>query len=154
MERNIRKIFLIGNPNSGKSSLFNQLTGLNQKIANYPGVTTERKTGLFNLDKQEYEIIDLPGCYSLYPNSIDEKVVINELLQNKPDLILFVADASNLHRSLLLYTQVADFNLPIALVLNMVDELEGKGEVVNASFLESELGCAVFLCNSKKGKTL
>ena len=152
MERNIRKIFLIGNPNSGKSSLFNQLTGLNQKIANYPGVTTERKTGLFNLDKQEYEIIDLPGCYSLYPNSIDEKVVINELLQNKPDLILFVADASNLHRSLLLYTQVADFNLPIALVLNMVDELEGKGEVVNASFLESELGCSVFLCNSKKGK--
>jgi ferrous iron transport protein B len=152
MERNIRNIFLIGNPNSGKSSLFNQLTGLNQKIANYPGVTTERKIGSFYLEKQQYELVDLPGCYSLYPNSIDEKVVINELLQNKPDLILFVADASNLYRSLLLYTQVADFNFPIAMVLNMVDELESKGEVVNASFLESELGCPVFLCNSKKRK--
>ena len=149
---NVRKIFLIGNPNSGKSSLFNQLTGLNQKIANYPGVTTERKTGFFKLDNGSYELIDLPGCYSLYPNSIDEKVVIDELLGHKPDLIIFVADASNLHRSLLLYTQVADFGHPIILVLNMVDELEGKGEVVNASFLETELGCAIFLCNSKKGK--
>lgn len=148
----VRKIFLIGNPNSGKSSLFNQLTGLNQKIANYPGVTTERKTGLFKLDNASYELIDLPGCYSLYPNSIDEKVVIDELLGNKPDVIIFVADASNLHRSLLLYTQVADFGHPIILVLNMVDELEEKGEVVNASFLESELGCSIFLCNSKKGK--
>jgi ferrous iron transport protein B len=148
----VRKIFLIGNPNSGKSSLFNQLTGLNQKIANYPGVTTERKTGFFKLDNASYELIDLPGCYSLYPNSIDEKVVIDELLGNKPDVIIFVADASNLHRSLLLYTQVADFGHPIILVLNMVDELEEKGEVVNASFLESELGCSIFLCNSKKGK--
>ncbi len=148
----VRKIFLIGNPNSGKSTMFNQLTGLNQKIANYPGVTTERKTGLFKLDNVSYELIDLPGCYSLYPNSIDEKVVIDELLGNKPDIIIFVADASNLHRSLLLYTQVADFGHPIILVLNMVDELEDKGEVVNALFLETELGCPVFLCNSKKGK--
>ena len=120
----IKKILLIGNPNSGKSSLFNLLTGIFQKVANYPGVTTEKKSGKLKIADQEYELIDLPGCYSLYPNSIDEKVVIDELINHHSELIIFVADASNLQRSLLLYSQVADCYLPNIVVINMVDEKE------------------------------
>lgn len=147
----IKKILLIGNPNSGKSSLFNQLTGIFQKVANYPGVTTEKKSGKLKINEQEYELIDLPGCYSLYPNSIDEKVVIDELINHHSELIIFVADASNLQRSLLLYTQVADCYLPNIVVINMVDELQRKGEIIDAEFLSKELGVPVFLTNSKQG---
>lgn len=148
----IKKILLIGNPNSGKSSLFNQLTGIFQKVANYPGVTTEKKSGKLEIDEQEYELIDLPGCYSLYPNSIDEKVVIDELINHHSELIIFVADASNLQRSLLLYSQVADCYLPNIVVINMVDELQRKGEIIDIEFLSKELGVPVFLTNSKKGE--
>lgn len=146
------KILLIGNPNSGKSSLFNQLTGIFQKIANYPGVTTEKKSGMFKTKNKVYELIDLPGAYSLYPNSIDEKVVIDELINHHSELVIFVADASNLHRSLLLYTQVADCYLPNIVVINMVDELKRNGELIDADFLSKELGVPVFLCNAKKGE--
>ena len=148
----IKKILLIGNPNSGKSSLFNLLTGIFQKVANYPGVTTEKKSGKLKIADQEYELIDLPGCYSLYPNSIDEKVVIDELINHHSELIIFVADASNLQRSLLLYSQVADCYLPNIVVINMVDELQRKGEIIDIEFLSKELGVPVFLTNSKKGE--
>jgi small GTP-binding protein len=149
----IKKILLIGNPNSGKSSLFNQLTGIFQKVANYPGVTTEKKSGILKTSHQDFEIIDLPGCYSLYPNSIDEKVVIDELINHHSELIIFVADASNLQRSLLLlYTQVADCYLPNIVVINMADELSRKGEEIDIEFLSKELGVPVFLANSKKGE--
>ena len=148
----IKKLYLVGNPNCGKSSLFNKLTGLHQKIANYPGVTVEKKSGFLRACGGTVELTDLPGCYSLYPNSIDEKVVIEELLHHPPDLILFVADAGNMHRSLLLYTQVADLGYPIIMVLNMVDELTSKGYKIEIPLLESELGCSVFVCNSKKGE--
>jgi len=147
-----KKILLIGNPNSGKSSLFNQLTGIYQKIANYPGVTTEKKSGILSFESEKYELIDLPGCYSLYPNSMDEKVVIDELVNHHSELIVFVADASNLQRSLLLYTQIADCCLPNIVVINMVDELKRKGEIIDIEFLSKELGVPVFLCNSKKGE--
>jgi ferrous iron transport protein B len=148
----IQKIYLVGNPNSGKSSLFNQLTGLEQKVANYPGVTTEKKTGVVLKQDQYFEITDLPGCYSLYPNSIDEKVVSETLLNTNPDLIIFTADASNLNRSLLLYTQVADLKIPIIVVLNMVDELDKKGEYIETDILEKELDTKIITCNSRKGK--
>lgn len=148
----IKKILLIGNPNSGKSSLFNQLTGIFQKIANYPGVTTEKKSGILKTSQHEFEIIDLPGCYSLYPNSIDEKVVIDELINHHSELIIFVADASNLQRSLLLYTQVADCHIPNIVVINMADELSRKGEEIDIDFLSKELGVPVFQANSKKGE--
>jgi len=147
-----KKILLIGNPNSGKSSLFNQLTGIFQKIANYPGVTTEKKSGILKTSQHEFEIIDLPGCYSLYPNSIDEKVVIDELINHHSELIIFVADASNLQRSLLLYTQVADCHIPNIVVINMADELSRKGEEIDIDFLSKELGVPVFQANSKKGE--
>lgn len=151
MTRIHKKILLVGNPNSGKSSLFNQLTGSYQKIANYPGVTTERKIGYIRNDHSEYELIDLPGCYSLYPNSIDEKVVISELVLSTCDLIIFTVDASNLSRSLMLYTQIADCKLPILVVVNMIDELEREGLVINFKLLENELGSPVISSNAKKG---
>ncbi len=154
MEKNssTKKVLLIGNPNAGKSSLFNQLTGVFQKIANYPGVTTEKKTGRLKIENLEFEINDLPGCYSLYPNSIDEKVVIDELVNHSSDLIIFVADACNLHRSLLLYSQIADCYLPNIFVINMTDELARRGEKINKTLLENELGVPVFLANSKKNE--
>ena len=110
------KIALIGNPNSGKTSLFNQLTGLNQKVGNFPGVTVDKKTGISQLTPQlKAQIIDLPGTYSLYPKSLDEKVIL-DLQHNKksdsyPDLVIVTADASNLKRNLLLFTQLADLCL-------------------------------------------
>lgn len=146
-----RKILLIGNPNSGKSSLFNHLTGIFQKIANYPGVTTEKKSGTLKLGDIDYEIIDLPGCYSLYPNSIDERVVISELVLSSCEFVIFVADASNIQRSLLLFTQLSDCKLPIVMVVNMMDELIRKGEEIDLKFLEKEIGTKVFVCNSKSG---
>lgn len=151
MQKSVR-CFLIGNPNSGKSSLFNQLTGIYQKIANYPGVTTEKKLGSMVLENTDFSILDLPGCYSLYPNSIDERVVIDELLSQKPDLLIFVADACHLHRSLLLYTQIADLKIPIVVVVNMLDELHKNGEEIDISFLEKELETKIIECNSKTGK--
>lgn len=152
MNSEIKKILLIGNPNSGKSSLFNKLTGIYQKIANYPGVTTEKKSGKLTLSSEEYELIDLPGCYSLYPNSMDEKVVIDELVNLHCELVIFVADASNLSRSLLLYSQVNDCKIPCIVVINMIDELNKKGEKIDTLFLAKELGTKVFICNSKSGK--
>jgi ferrous iron transport protein B len=148
------KILLIGNPNSGKSSLFNCLTGTYQKVANYPGVTTEKKSGQLIAGDASFELIDLPGCYSLYPNSIDERVVISELVQSSCDLIIFVADASNLHRSLLLYTQLADCKIPIIMALNMVDELTRKGEVINYELLAKEIDANIYICNAKKNEGL
>lgn len=148
----MRKVLLIGNPNSGKSSLFNHLTGIFQKIANYPGVTTEKKSGIFQLEHEKIEVIDLPGCYSLYPNSIDERVVISELVLSSCDFVIFVADASNLQRSLLLFTQISDCKIPIIMVVNMMDELKRKGEEIDLLFLEKEIGAPVFVCNSKRGE--
>ena len=114
MEERTIKIALIGNPNTGKSSLFNQLTGLNQKVGNYPGITVDKKIGYFNLsDSIKAELIDLPGTYSLYPRSRDEELVMevlsNPLNEHFPDLILVIADATNLRRNLLVFEQIKDF---------------------------------------------
>ena len=111
------KVALVGNPNSGKSSLFNHFTGLNQKIGNFPGVTVEKRSGFTTLkDDLVTEIIDLPGIYSLYPRSIDERIVSEILLDHQadscPDKIVVVVDATNLKRGLLLLTQVIDVGLP------------------------------------------
>jgi ferrous iron transport protein B len=124
-----RHIVLIGNPNSGKTTLFNALTGLNQKISNLPGTTIEKKTGHFMLDGQQVSITDLPGTYSIHPKGEDEIISIDYLLnfkQHEIDVVLFVADSSNLSRNLLLYTQVADLGFPMVLALNMTDFAEKK----------------------------
>lgn len=150
------RIALIGNPNSGKSSLFNQLTGLNQKVGNFPGVTVDRKTGAAQLTPQHRaEIIDLPGTYSLYPKSLDEKV-ITDLLYDKgaegyPDFVVVTADASNLKRNLLLFTQLADLQLPMVLALNMMDTAEQHGVQIDVAELQRQLGVPIIPMNARKG---
>jgi ferrous iron transport protein B len=150
------RLALIGNPNSGKTSLFNQLTGLNQKVGNFPGVTVDRKTGIAQLGGQRRaEIIDLPGTYSLYPKSLDERV-ITDLLYNPdsadyPDFVVVTVDASNLRRSLLLFSQLADLGLPAILALNMTDVAAERGIQIDLPALERELGVPVVPMNARKG---
>ena len=150
------RIALIGNPNSGKTSLFNQLTGLNQKVGNFPGVTVDRKTGVAQLTAtQRAEIIDLPGTYSLYPKSLDEKV-ITDLLYDRaapgyPDFVVVTVDASNLRRSLLLFTQLGDLGLPAVLALNMMDVAGRHGVKIDLPALERELGVPIIPMNARNG---
>jgi ferrous iron transport protein B len=150
------RIALIGNPNSGKTSLFNQLTGLNQKVGNFPGVTVDKKTGYSQLTPSlRAEIIDLPGTYSLYPKSLDERVIIDLLYdpasKHYPDLVIVTADASNLKRNLLLFTQLADLHIPAVLALNMVDVAEQEGVKIDVAALQRELGVPVIPMNARKG---
>ena len=126
------KIALIGNPNSGKTTIFNHLTGLRQKVANFPGVTVEKKSANIKLaNGNEVQIIDFPGTYSMYPTSSDEKVVVQTFCdasdENYPDLIIYIADITQLHRHFLLFTQIIDLGLPVILVLNMMDVAEKEG---------------------------
>jgi len=142
------KIALVGNPNTGKSTLFNLLTGLNQKIGNFPGITVDKKVGYTRLaDGRQAEVTDLPGTYSIYPKSGDEKIVLQVLAdQNNsshPDIIVVVADSTNLRRNLLLYTQVADLGIPLVLALNMTDMATKEGIDINVDKLSERLGVQV-----------
>lgn len=142
------KIALVGNPNSGKSSLFNQLTGLRQRVGNFPGVTVDRSVGSISIQSgHKARLIDLPGTYSLYPRSQDEEVATEILLdpshQDHPDVVILVADATNLRRSLLLCTQVMDLGLPVVLALNMSDLVDRKGLVIDSKALSQQLGIPV-----------
>ena len=138
------KVALIGNPNTGKTSVFNALTGLNQKVGNYPGITVDKKEGICKLSRGvKAHILDLPGTYSLNASSLDENVVI-ELLLNKndkdyPDVAVIVSDVENLKRNLLLFTQIKDLKIPAILVVNMVDRMSRKGISLNIDLLEVEL---------------
>lgn len=152
----IPKIALLGNPNSGKTSLFNQLTGLRQKTGNFPGVTVDKMSGPWKLNQEHSaEVIDLPGIYSIYPKTLDEQVVLDILANPEseffPDLAIVVADASNLKRNLLLFSQVRDLGIPAVLALNMLDVAEGRGVVINSLKLARELSVPVAEINSKKG---
>ena len=151
------KIALAGNPNSGKTTLFNALTGLKQKVGNYPGITVEKKTGKAILsEKVLAEIIDLPGTYSLFPKSMDEQVAQQTLCNNDnedyPDVTVVIADATNLRRSIFLLTQIIDLNMEVVLALNMVDIATKKGIVVDVDLLSRELGIPVVAINARKGK--
>ncbi|KFF19440.1 ferrous iron transport protein B [Flavobacterium hydatis] len=149
-------VALIGNPNTGKTSVFNQLTGLNQQVGNYPGITVEKKMGFCKLPNNiKANILDLPGTYSLNASSIDENVVI-ELLLNKndklyPDVVLVVTDVENLKRNLLLYTQIKDLEIPTILVINMADRMESKGITLDIPYLEEHLKTKIALISSRKG---
>ncbi len=150
------KIALVGNPNSGKSSLFNYLTGLNQKIGNFPGVTVEKRSGFCLLPNGENsEIIDLPGIYSIYPRSMDERIVAQILLDQKsplcPDLVVVIADATNLNRGLLLLSQIIDLGLPTILVLNMMDQVAKAGIHYNLRALSTKLGIPVIPIVARNG---
>lgn len=156
LEKGRRKIALVGNPNSGKSSIFNQLTGLKQKIGNFPGVTVEKRSGFCTLeDGSVVEIVDLPGIYSIYPRSLDERIVSEVLLDhhsvNTPDKIIVIADATNLNRSLLLLTQVVDLGLPVVLGLNMMDMASMAGLRYDITKLSTRLGVDVIPINARKG---
>ncbi|RAJ01474.1 ferrous iron transport protein B [Chitinophaga skermanii] len=150
-------IALVGNPNSGKSSLFNVLTGLNQKVSNFPGVTVDKKTGSAKISADlTANIIDLPGTYSLYPKSADEfvtyDVLINPSNEDKPDMILIIADASNLKRNLLFCSQIIDLKLPVIIGLTMMDLAKSKGVEIDINGLERELGVPVVSINPRKNK--
>jgi ferrous iron transport protein B len=155
----IYKIALAGNPNSGKSSLFNALTGLNQKVGNFPGVTVDKKTGRASITPElQAKIIDLPGTYSLYPKSADEYVAYEVLLnpkgKDRPDLTLIVADASNLKRNLLFCSQIIDLKIPVIIVLTMMDIARQKGVTIDVKGLEREMGVPVVVVNPRKNKGL
>ncbi len=150
-------IALVGNPNSGKSSLFNLLTGLNQKVGNFPGVTVDKKTGQCKISETiSSTLIDLPGTYSLYPKRADEWVAYKVLLlQDKdiqPDMVLLVADASNLKRNLLFCSQIIDLKIPVVMVLTMTDLAHQKGTQIDISGLERELGVPIVAANPRKNK--
>ena len=159
MSNPILHIALVGNPNSGKTSLFNALTGLNQKVGNFPGVTVDKKTGELALeDNRKTILIDLPGTYSLYPRRADEwvayKVLMNADAENKANLVLLVADASNLKRNLLFCSQIIDLKIPVVVALTMNDLAAKKGIRIDISGLEAELGVPVVLVNPRKNKGL
>jgi ferrous iron transport protein B len=150
-------IALVGNPNSGKSSLFNALTGLNQKVGNFPGVTMDKKTGITSLTNGAIaNIIDLPGTYSLYPKRLDEWVSYRVLLSQdkdiQADVYVVVVDASNLKRNLLFCTQIIDLKKPVVLALTMADLAKKKGIQIDLGELERELGVPVVAVNPRKGK--
>lgn len=148
-------VALIGNPNTGKTSVFNALTGLNQKVGNYPGITVEKKQGVCKLPRGlKAHIIDLPGTYSLNASSLDENVVI-ELLLNKndkdfPDVALVMSDVENLKRNLLLFTQIKDLEIPAILVINMSDQMQRKGISLDIKLLEKQLKTKIALVSARK----
>ncbi|MGY0391365.1 ferrous iron transport protein B [Bizionia sp. KMM 8389] len=148
-------VALIGNPNTGKTSVFNALTGLNQKVGNYPGITVEKKEGICKLPRGvKAHIIDLPGTYSLNASSLDENVVI-ELLLNKndkdyPDAAVVVCDVENIKRNLLLFTQIKDLKIPTILAINMADRMDYKGISLDIPYLESQLNTKIALISTRK----
>jgi len=152
-------IALLGNPNTGKTSVFNVLTGLSQKVGNYPGITVEKKEGICKLDRTtKGHVLDLPGTYSLNASSMDESVVI-ELLLNRnskdfPDVAVVVTDVENLKRNLLLFTQVKDLGIPTLLVINMADQMKRKGITLDIPLLEEALDTKIAVVSTREKKGL
>jgi ferrous iron transport protein B len=151
----IIKVALLGNPNTGKTSLFNVLTGLNQKVGNYPGITVDKKTGICKLNNSiTAKIIDLPGTYSINTTSVDEEVAVNILTDSNneyfPDVVLVVADVENLKRNLLIYTQIKNLGIPTLLVINMEDQMIKKGIELNLNKLEERLKTKISLISTKQ----
>jgi ferrous iron transport protein B len=156
-------IALVGNPNSGKSTVFNLLTGLNQKIANFPGVTVDKRSGFANLttasgEVVEAEYIDLPGIYSLYPKSLDEEIPFRILCDPNndlhPDAVIIIADGTNLKRNLFLCSQVIDLKIPVILVINMMDFVRYKGLEIDFNCLSKKLGVPIVPMNARKKEGL
>ena len=151
------KVALIGNPNVGKTSVFNSLTGLNQRVANYPGITVERKTGKASFQKNlDIDIIDLPGVYSINASSKDEEIALEILFNSKhtsfPDVVVVVAEVENLKRNLLLFTQIKDLGLPCVLAINMADRMTTKGISIDIDLLEQQLKTKIALISVRKNQ--
>jgi len=155
------RIALVGNPNSGKSTVFNALTGLNQKVANFPGVTVDKRIGFTRLvadngETVDAEIIDLPGIYSLYPKSLDEQIPFHILCDPNnelhPELTIIVADGTNLKRNLFLCSQIVDLKIPVILVINMLDIVKIKGMKIDFDRLSEKLGVPVVPMTARKSE--
>ncbi len=146
-------IGLVGNPNSGKTTLFNALTGAKQRVGNWPGVTVERKTGDYRQGSQEIEVVDLPGIYSLAASSLDEKISRDYVISREPDLIVNIVDASNLERNLYLTVQLLEMKVPMVVALNMMDIVKQRHIKIETESLEELLGCPVvpIIANKNKG---
>jgi len=148
-------IALVGNPNTGKTSLFNQLTGLNQKVGNYPGITVDKKQGKCKISEHlSAEITDLPGTYSINPTTLDETIVLETLLDENnnsfPDLVIVVAEVENLKRNLFLFSQIKDLQFPSILVINMSDQMIRKGITIDIDALKKELKSEIILISARK----
>lgn len=151
------KIALVGNPNCGKTSVFNILTGMRQKTGNFPGITVDKKIGKLKLsEKYDAELIDLPGTYSLYPLSSDERIVIQSLLQksdpNYPEIVVYVVDSMHLEKNLLLFTQIRDLGIPVVLALNMTDLATKNGVKINTVKLAEEIQAPVVRISGRTGE--
>ena len=144
-------IALCGNPNSGKTTLFNVLTGSNQKVGNWPGVTVEQKLGSYKKDTS-VTIVDTPGIYSLSPFTIDEQIAHKYLMEGKPDLVINIVDSTNLERNLFLTSQLMELDVPVVVALNMQDEAKAKGIHINKDMLEEYFGCAFFAISAAKNQ--
>lgn len=149
-------IALLGNPNVGKTSLFNRITKLNQKVGNYPGITVDKRVGFIKANAKEYKIIDLPGTYTLFPSSIDEEVVFNTLSKKDnpdfPDLTIVVSEPSSIHRGVIIYQQIRELGLPAIFVINMIDESISKGQAIDIVALEKYLHTKVLTTNARSGE--
>jgi ferrous iron transport protein B len=151
-----KTIALLGNPNVGKTSLFNRITKLNQKVGNYPGITVEKREGTIKANNNEYHIIDLPGTYTLFPNSLDEEVVLNTLLNKNgkeyPELVVVVSEPSTINRGIIIYQQVREIGLPAIFVINMEDEIADKGLEIDYEKLQAYLKTTIYRTNARTGK--
>jgi ferrous iron transport protein B len=145
-----KEVALIGNPNVGKTSIFNLLTGTRQYVANWPGVTVERKVGVSNINGKKYRIVDLPGIYTLSANSEDERVARDFFINEVPDTVVLIADALNLERTFYLLLQLIEMNLPVILVINSIDEAEEKNKIINTEIISKILNLPVVLTSAKK----
>ena len=146
-------IALVGNQNCGKTTLFNQLTGSNQHVGNFPGVTVEHKMGEI-IGYKNYSLVDLPGIYSIRPYSGEEKVTRNFIIDKKPDAIINIADATNIERNLYLTVQLLELERPMVIALNMMDEVEKNGDRIDCEALSKELGIPVVPISARTGKGL
>ena len=145
------RIALAGNPNCGKTTMFNDLTGANQYVGNWPGVTVEKKEGKYTKDK-EVVITDLPGIYSLSPYSPEEIVARDYLLDGGPDAVINLVDATNLERNLYLTSQILNLGVPVVLALNMMDLVEKNGDKIDVDGLSKQLGCPVVTTSALRGR--
>src|SRR5438105_2558996 len=152
-------IALLGNPNTGKTTLFNALAGMNQRVGNYPGVTVETKKGRLSFQEQSFHIVDLPGTYSLAPRSPDEMLAVELILgehahEPRPNVVVTIVDASNLDRNLYLTTQVLELGVPVVVALNMIDVARNQGITIDHQELGRRLGVPVVPIQANKAKGL
>ena len=144
------KIALAGNPNSGKTTLFNALTGSNQYVGNWPGVTVEKKEGKLKKNS-DITVVDLPGIYSLSPYTPEEIVARRFLVEERPDVILNIVDGTNIERNLYLTTQLSELGIPVVIAINMMDIIERNGDKIDLEILSKKFGCKTVVISALKG---